>query len=62
MRSARHVVVDRTPFTIGRRSDNDLRLAGSDEEITEKSLKHGGVMRLGRGGGAEIEMVFRTEE
>jgi serine phosphatase RsbU (regulator of sigma subunit)/pSer/pThr/pTyr-binding forkhead associated (FHA) protein len=86
----RVVTIERTPFTIGRRSGNDLRLAGSDvsrdhaeialeggqylvrdrasrygtfvndEQITEKTLKHGDVVRLGRGGGAE--MVFLTEE
>ena len=35
---------------------------GATSRSLRSSLKHRGVMRLGRDGGAEIEMVFLTEE
>jgi sigma-B regulation protein RsbU (phosphoserine phosphatase) len=83
----RLVALDKTPFTIGRRESNDLRLGGSEvsrdhaeiiidgdryvledrgsrfgtfvngQAVTQHVLQSGDVIRLGRGGGAEL--VFR---
>ncbi|MEO6222118.1 MAG: SpoIIE family protein phosphatase, partial [Vicinamibacterales bacterium] len=87
----RTVPVDKTPFSIGRRENNDLRLAGSEVSrehvvieviddawvvrdlasrygttvnevpLTSHRLKSGDKIRLGRGGGADIQVHLGEE-
>jgi serine phosphatase RsbU (regulator of sigma subunit)/pSer/pThr/pTyr-binding forkhead associated (FHA) protein len=89
----RVVVLDRNPFTIGRRETNALRLGGTEvsrehaeilgdagafrirdlnsrygtfvngEQVTaERPLKSGDLVRLGRGGGADLVFLTGTAE
>ncbi len=83
----REVTIDRSPYTLGRREGNDLRLPGgevsrdhaeivtegsrlilkdrssrygtfvNDEAVTTCDIRPGDLIRLGRGGGAEIVVV-----
>ncbi len=87
----RTIVVDKSPFNIGRRENNDLRLAGSEvsrehvvievideawvvrdlasrygttvneSPLTSHRLKSGDKIRLGRGGGADIQVHIGEE-
>ena len=87
----REVAIDRSPFTIGRREDNHLRLSGgevsrehaeivsegatwrvrdrssrygtfvNDQAITESEIKPGDRIRLGRGGGADLNVLAVDE-
>ncbi len=83
----RVVTIEKTPFAIGRRETNDLRLGGSEvsrdhaeiamdgerlllrdkqsrfgtfvngESVSERVIKPGDVIRIGRGGGAELVLL-----
>jgi sigma-B regulation protein RsbU (phosphoserine phosphatase) len=87
----RVVTIEKTPFAIGRRESNDLRLGGSEvsrdhaeiviegdrfvlrdrgsrfgtyvngDSVTERELRPGDMIRIGRGGGAELVFLAATD-